>query len=132
MSFLGWVLWGFSSFPPNVVLGGQISGGREREIVEERRGRGGGAMMLFVRARPIGLVRPTRPEPFSRPTLAEERKSWFARAPILQTHADGRERISWVAGARPNSNEKIKKTRKWKRTCWGSELDRSWPVRMIC
>jgi hypothetical protein len=36
---------------PNVVLGGLISGEREK-IVEERRGRGGGAMVLFAGARP--------------------------------------------------------------------------------
>jgi hypothetical protein len=41
---------GFSSFPPDVVLGGRIPGKRE-EIVEERMGKGGGAMMQFTGAR---------------------------------------------------------------------------------
>jgi hypothetical protein len=133
MSFLCWVLWVFR-VSTGCGAGWPDLQRKREEIVEKRRGRGGGAMMLFAGARCpcLGLARPTRPAPFSRPTPVEERKLWFAGAPILQTHAGGRERRSWVAGALPDSDEKIKRTRKWKQTYWGSELDQSWPVRMIC
>jgi hypothetical protein len=102
---------GFSSFPPDAVLGGRIFGRRERKIVEERRGRGGGAMILFARARPHRSSSPMPGSGYTHEThethavlqthtSGRERKLWFARAPILQIHAGGRERRSWFAGAR--------------------------------
>jgi hypothetical protein len=77
---LGFV--GFLSFPPDVVLGSRIFGGRERkswnregEEAKELRCYSPELARTDPRRPCLGLARPTRPMPFSRPTPAEEREN---------------------------------------------------------